>query len=381
MRVKARHVGFLFALTAGLNINGWCQQDGGQAPAIYDRLWAAPLLYDNPANTVIQSFALIGRYHGQYWSVAADQGDADDWENRRTIAGFSSGWFQHFTVQAQMYMQNDGGSFYDGLYEAFIKWSPADAGFSLSVGRLDYLYTGFERSESSKKINVIERGLLVNQVMPAEVVGALLEGEKGSFSYHAGVFSGGIKEEFDDFNSGSAAVIGAAYDLPLFFAKGSLHLDWLHNAEDPDGNAFKPYDNVVSLWHRGERDRLDMGVDLTVAQPSGTGGRLFALTVEPGWILTRALFDNDDPLQLILRYQYATSSRDNGLLLQKRYEQAVTQGHGDHYQALYTGLNYFLYGHRLKLMAGGEFARMQDQADDGGKYSGWTWFGALRLYF
>ena len=168
---------------------------------------------------------------------------------------------------------------------------------------------------------------------------------------------------------------------PCFFAKGSLHLDWLHNGDDPDGNAFKPYDNVVSLWHHGERDRFDMGIDLTVAQPSETGGHLFALTVEPGWILTRALFDNDDPLQLILRYQYATSSRDNGLLLQKRYEQNVTGGWGDQYQALYTGLNYFLYGHKLKLMAGGEFARMQDQADDGGKYRGWTWFGALRLYF
>ena len=166
MRGNTRHVGFIFALTAGFAINGWCQQDSGQAPAIYDRIWGAALLYDNPANTVIQSFALIGRYHGQYWTVAADQGDADDWENRRTIAGFSSGWFQHFTVQAQIYMKNDGGSFYDGLYEAFIKWSPADAGISLSVGRLDYLYTGFERSESSKKINVIERGLLVNQVMP-----------------------------------------------------------------------------------------------------------------------------------------------------------------------------------------------------------------------
>ncbi len=53
--------------------------------------------------------------------------------------------------------------------------------FSISVGRLDYLFTGYERSESSKKINTIERGLLVNQIMPAEVVGAHLTGTTGPF--------------------------------------------------------------------------------------------------------------------------------------------------------------------------------------------------------
>jgi len=376
-----RPLRYLVALIASISLNGWCQQDSGQNTDIYDKVWAVPVLYDNADNPTIQSFSLIGRYHGQYWSVRADEGDNQDWENRRKIVGFSSKWFQHFTLQAQMFLKTDGGSLYGGLYEAFIKWSPADIDFSISAGRLDYLFTGYERSKSSKKISAIERGLLVNQIMPAEVIGAHMRGKKGRFSYHAGLFSRSIEQEFDDFNSGSAAVIGAAYDTPLFYDKGSLHLDYLHNSGNSEGNAFRPYRHVTSLWHRGDSGRLGVGIDLTMALPLETDGHVFGLTIEPTWMLLDSLFGNNDPLQLVMRYQYASSSEDNGLYLQRRYEQKVTDGEGDHYQALYTGLNYFLYGQKLKLMVGGEYAHMKDKANDGGKYTGWTWFGAVRLYF
>ena len=381
MQANSRFIRFIFALIAGFSLNGWCQQDGGQAVNIYNRIWAAPVLYENPDHPGIQSFSLIGRYHGQYWSVNADQGDAADWENRRKIVGFSSKWFQYFTLQAQMFLKTNGGSLYGGLYEGFIKWSPPDKDFSISVGRLDYLFTGYERSKSSKKINTIERGLLVNQVMPAEVVGAHLSGKQGRFSYHAGWFSRSIEQEFDDFDSGSAAVVGAGYDTALFYEKGRLHLDYLHNPGKNEGNAFRPYRHVVSLWHQGESGRLGMGVDLTLADPLETDGHVFGLTIEPTWMLSNELFGNSDPLQLAVRYQYATSNEDNGLSLQRRYEQKVTAGEGNRYQAIYAGLNYFLYGNKLKLMAGGEYAHMKDDAEDGGKYRGWTWFGAVRLYF
>jgi len=381
LQTKIRHVRFILALTVGFSLNGWCQQDSGQPVSTYDKIWDALVFYKNPDHNTIQSFSLIGRYHGQYWSVNADQGDAADWENRRKIVGFSSKWFQNFTVQAQMFLQTDGGALYGGLYEAYVKWSSPNTDLSLSVGRLDYLFTGFERSESSKKIKVIERGLLVNQIMPAEVVGAHLKGKKGRFSYHAGLFSGSIEEEFSHFEAGTAAVIGAAYDTTLFYEKGSLHLDYLHTPNEREATAFRPYRHVASLWHRGEKGRLDMGIDLTVAQPLEGGGHVFGLTIEPSWMLVNEVFGNNDPLQLTIRYQYANSSRDNGLFLQRRYEEEVTQGEGDRYQALYTGLSYYLYGQKLKLMAGGEYAHMKDAANDGGTYKGWTWFGAVRLYF
>ncbi len=381
-QIISRILRYFSALALFISLNGWCQQSPDQDVDTYDRIWAVPVLYENADNPTLQSFSLIGRYHGQYWSVNADQGSDADWENRRKIFGFNSRWLRHFTVQAQMFLKTDeGGSLYGGLYVGYIQWTPPDSNISLSVGRLDYLFTGYERSESSKKINVIERGLLVNQIMPAEVVGAHFRDKRGRFSYHAGLFSSSIEQEFDDFNSGSAAVIGASYDTKLLFDKGSLHLDYLHNPGDSEDTAFRPYRHVVSLWHRGERGRLGMGFDLTIAKPLETDGHVFGLTIEPTWMLLNEVFGNNDPLQLAVRYQYADSNEDNGLHLQRRYEEEVTQGEGNQYHALYAGLNYYLYGHKLKLMMGGEYAHMKDDADDGGEYKGWTWFGAIRLYF
>ena len=176
-------------------------------------------------------------------------------------------------------------------------------------------------------------------------------------------------------------VLGLGYELPLFLDEGSLHLDYLHNSAEPEGNAFKPFRHVASLWHKGQKGRLGMGIDLTVALPRDSDGTIWGLTLEPTWLLLNELFGNNDPLQLTLRYQYAKSSVNNGLRLQKRYEEKVTQGYGDRYQAFYAGFNYFLYGQKLKLMAGGEYSHMKDRAQDGGDYRGWTWFAAVRTYF
>ena len=54
---------------------------------------------------------------------------------------------------------------------------------------------------------------------------------------------------------------------------------------------------------------------------------------------------------------------------------------GEEYGAVYAGLNWFLRGHKLKLMAGVEYARMNDRAGDGGDYEGWTLFTGVRLHF
>jgi phosphate-selective porin OprO/OprP len=220
--------------------------------------------------------------------------------------------------------------------------------------------------------------------MPSEVVGGLLEGRHNKWTYHLGIFSRNLEEEFSNFDSGAAVTVGIGYDTEIFDFSGSVHLDYLNNdrsEDDQADNAFRDHDHIASLWYRGSSGRMSLGLDFTAAQSSNESGFLWGITVEPGWTLRKALFNANDPMQAVLRYQYASSSEDNGLVLQRRYEQRVTEGDGNTYQALYAGLNYYLYDQKLKLMVGGEFARMEDDADDGGDYLGWSWFGALRLYF
>lgn len=171
--------------------------------------------YENEENSFIQAASVVGRYHGQYWSVNADQRGADGWEHRRNYLGAEATLFRHFTLQAQIKISEDFNPFYEGRYPAFVEWTPNEA-VALSLGREDFLFNGLERSISSTKIPPFERGLLVNQVMPGEVVGALVEGKPGNFSSRAGIFSGSIEEEFTEFNGGAAWSLGWATSCHCF---------------------------------------------------------------------------------------------------------------------------------------------------------------------
>ena len=356
--------------------------ENSSPPALFEKIWDSATLYNNPENPVLQSFSLVGRYHGQYWSVDADQGKADGWDNRRIIFGFQTALYEDFLFEVQMHVNESLSPVYKGLYVGFLKWAPKDTEFSASLGRLDYVYTGMERTTSSKKISTFERGLLVNQLMPGEVFGLYGTGKIDAYTVQAGLFTGATKEEFGDFNSGFASTLGVEHALPLFFDQGELHLDFLYNDSDQENTSFKPYRNVVSLWHQGRLGPFSMGIDISGGDQGLDGqSNVWGLTLLPGYEFAHNLLITGDALQWVLRYHYAKSSGFNGLLLPKRYEQEVATGTGDHYQAFYLGINYFLNDDKLKVMAGAEYARMKDSPGDGGDYMGWTYLAGLRLYF
>ncbi len=351
-------------------------------PALFENIWDAATLYNNPENPAVQSFSLVGRYHGQYWSVDADQGKADGWDNRRIIFGFQTALYEDFLFEVQIHANESLSPVYRGLYVGFIKWAPKDIDYSASLGRLDYVYTGMERTTSSKKISTIERGLLVNQLMPGEVFGLYGTGKIGAHTVQAGLFTGATKGEFGDFHSGLASTLGVEHALPLFFDQGELHLDFLYNDSDREDTSFKPYRNVVSLWHQGRLGPFSMGIDITGGSQGLDGqSNVWGLTLLPGYKIAHNALIDGDALQMVLRYQYAKSKESNGLLLPSRYEQEVATGAGDRYQALYLGINYFLNDDKFKIMAGAEHARMKDAPGDGGNYQGWTYLAGIRLYF
>jgi phosphate-selective porin OprO/OprP len=352
-----------------------------QAKDSLERVWEAFRLYDNKKNPVIQEFSLVGRYHGQYSSVRADQGKTNEWENRRIFIGAEAVLFHDFTVHAQIRISEDFNPFYDGLYQAYVKWSP-DESFSLSAGRLDFLFAGLERSVSSTKIVTFERGLLVNQLLPGEVVGTLVQGKAGDFSYRAGVFSGSIENEFTSFTGGFGAVAGVGYNAPLFYETGSIHLDYLYNNGNASNTALEPYDHVLSLWHQGQIGPFSLEVEMTWAHGIAEHKTVWGATALGTYELFKDLLRKGDALQAVIRYQYAASDGNNGLQLQSRYEQKVVPGgSGNAYNAVYAGINYLIYSNRLKLMTGVEYAAMEDSASGHNSFNGWTFFAGVRLYF
>jgi phosphate-selective porin OprO and OprP len=347
----------------------------------YEKLWQVPGLYRNDKAALIQQFSLVGRYHGQYWNVNAEQGSAKGWENRRMYFGAEAILFHKFTVHAQFKISEDFNPFYEGLYQAYVKWAPSES-LSLSAGRLDYLYTGLERSVSSTRIVTIERGLLPNQLLPNEVVGTLVQGKSGKVSYRAGIFSGSIGDEFTNFEGGFGALASFGFELPLLYKNGSIHVDYLYNNGNSLNNAFKPYSHIISLWHHGQSGAFSSGVEFVAANGTGEHKSLLGITVMPKLIIGKSLILKGDQLEMAVRYQYAESKGENGLLLQKRYEQdVVPSGSGNIYQAIYTGLNWLLCGDKLKLMTGLEYSVMKDSANDGGSFKGWSSSAGVRLYF
>ena len=348
----------------------------------YDAFWAGARLYENPESSGIQSLSLVGRYHGQYWTVDADLGDADGWDNRRMIFGIQSKLHADYLIDLQMHINDSFSPVYDGLYTASLKWKPSGKNGSVILGRLDYVYTGLERTTSSKKLVTIERGLLAAQLMPGEVVGVHSETQMGGLSLRPAVYSGEIGDEFSDFSAGAAYGLGLSYPFSAFYDNGSLTLDMLYNDGNAGNNAFEPYRQIISIWHQGQKGRFRLGVDLTAGQAEFSGAPdVFGLTLIPTYDIADNVLLGGDRLQIATRYQYVASDGENGLSIPRRYEREVSVGKGDRYTALYLGLNYLIYGDRLKLMAGAEYAELRDRASDGGDYQGWTYLAGLRFYF
>jgi phosphate-selective porin OprO/OprP len=168
----------------------------------------------------------------------------------------------------------------------------------------------------------------------------------------------------------------------LFYKTGSLHLDYLFNNGNASNNALEPYDHVLSVWHQGQVGPFGLGVDLTWGHGLDARSAVFGATVLASYVFAKNLIRKGDALQAVMRYQFAVSDDDNGLQLPQRYEQEVVPGgFGDRHQGFYCGINYLIFGDRLKLMTGAEYSAMHDSANDGGEFDGWTYLAGVRVFF
>ena len=107
----------------------------------------------------------------------------------------------------------------------------------------------------------------------------------------------------------------------------------------------------------------------------GTNSNVFGFYIEPTYDII------PKRLQLVGRYSFANSTGPLGVVGQTRYEKkvATSGGLGDSYNAFYGGIQYFIYGDRLKLMAGAEWSRLDGDAGD--SYDGVTLLTGVRMSF
>lgn len=385
-----------------------------------DRAWSAATLYKNKSNPILQEFSLQGRLHLQtaYGVEGGDhdfsvsdyktfkpENDETVWGNdidvRRARIGFKSKWFQQWKLETNIDVDpngHDDGSghttFYKNLQECVLTYDHSDA-VNVSIGKTRVKFTR-EQEISSNEILTIERSLLANTLFPGELTGIWLDGKNLAehWSYELGVFANDQKREFSDLDAGTIYLAKAGYDYSKAASLDSAEvgIQFMHNTEpgfqslDTDSNydfdASPSFGNSVALTNDISHGRFGLVTDIFHAGDglvTATGKKktpyerqsdVFGLTVIPSWNLT-------EQLQLVAKFHLATSAGPDGLRSPSRYERpAATDDKGNTYRSAYLGLNYYLYGHQLKLMNGIEYAEM-----GGGSFDGYTLMSALRFSF
>jgi phosphate-selective porin OprO/OprP len=347
------------------------------APSIFDKTWSLATLHKDESNPFIEEIALVGRYLGQFGYVSGDQREWNGWENREIRAGMRLRFLQQFEAEAQVNLNTDAPHLYDRITVATLTWKPLDE-FNLAIGK-QVIKFGYEGSTSTTQILTFERSNIMNNLWPSPeyITGAVASGKfKPGFFYQAGIFSGDQQAEFSQFNAGYGLLFTLGYDMSkaIGIDKAIVRADYFYNDGNPNNTAFKSFENIFTLSSQWQKGRLGLNTDVLGGTGLGAQSNIWGFLIEPYYNLT-------PQLQLVARYGFANSSADNGLALQKRYEQKVETGKGNEYQSAYFGVNYFIYGQKLKVMSGIEYSEMQDRANDGGAFNGWTLLTGVRMYF
>ena len=398
----------------------------------YDKIWSAFTLYKDDSNPILQEFSLQGRLQVQYADGNSDNGhfDIEDFKNgsaandqtvwgdhfeaRRARIGFKSKWYQNWKLEGQIDADTTDGAdnIYRDIYDLYLTYAPSDA-LNVTVGKTKVKF-GREQEISSKEILTFERSLVSNLLFPGELTGIMANG-KGLFdywSYELGAYGNDRAREFATFNQGAIILgkIGYDYSSQAHLDTAVASFQYMHNTDpgfkEVDDNNFyasgsPAFTDSLALTNDITQGRFGLTTDILygfgfegTAEQAGTSKAInqtdvFGISLIPSYFIA-------DGLQVVGRFQWATggdAEPKNGstpatsnLGLPNRYEKwapSVIQN-GETYTSFYLGLNYYLYGHKLKLMNGIEYSMMDGGLAKKGQtasYDGYTFLSGLRFSF
>ena len=342
----------------------------GKSKPLAEQLENLGLIYENDANPIMQELWFLGRYHGQYHGADGNTGDSEGWEDRRFRIGSQARFFEKLTLHAQMVSGSDFEPFYNGFTELWAQWAFEDY-LVLTAGQQKHRFT-HDRNVSSRYLNTLERSMLVNMFALDYTPSVTLSGRADKIRYYTGVFSNAtgtdMWEAFTDLDSGYSLLTSISYDLDKSLGTDAAELNACYLYSDANTNATN-----LNRFGEGLSTALILTegagslVSEAVAGLASDNGDAYGVNIQPGYFFT-------DKVQLATRYQLATASQSDGLVPQRRYERPAGFVPGDLYQAGYAGLNYYIAGHRFKLMNGIEYAEMNGQ-------SLWTASLAVRVFW
>lgn len=341
----------------------------------YDRFWSHARLYTGSDDSFFQSFDLSGRFQLDLAYVRNDSDSNSEFDIRRFRFGFKTQFKQDFTFHIEgEFNPEDGDQIYRRLTDTYLAWQFHDSA-RLTVGKHSAGFT-LDGLTSSKNLLTNERNSLTNNIWFTEeyIPGVSVRGKTRNLSYFAGIFSSGDDDpEFGDFKGGEFLLLRFDHDFAprLGSEEALLSLNLVKNEPDPDNGFTNMLENIVSLNFRYEKNSWGLRTDVSAGAGYYTQSDLWGLVVMP-------YYNFSESTQLVARYTFMDSKDENGLRF-ARYENSIEDGLGDRYNEFHVSLNYYWYGHKLKLQNGLQYVDMRDQANDGGDYSGWGWTTGFRI--
>jgi phosphate-selective porin OprO/OprP len=350
--------------------------EAASGPSTYETIWQAfSEWYENDANPVIQSVVFSGRYQHDFAAVDAEQGDHDEWNVRRMRLGARVRMYRRLLVHVEGdFDPQENDPFYLRLTDAYVQWT-RNSGLVVALGKQGAPFT-LEGATSSKELLAIDRSNLANNLwFPQEYVpGVSVSGRRHAWVYRAGVYSAGeANREFGEFNGGffTLGVVGYDFAKPLGVKQALLSGNYVYQDPDRRNTFTRRLHHVGSINFKLDQPTWGVHADLTAGAGYLGQSNLWGLIAMPYLYLT-------ERLQIATRYTLLDSSDANGIQL-ATYENRVVDGRGDRYQDGYAGINYYFYGHKLKLQTGLQYGDMNDSAGDGGAYSGLSWTAGIRV--
>ena len=328
------------------------------------------LIYQDKNAKGLQEFWLLGRYHGHYHDTSGVGRSDSGLESRRTRFGFQAKMYDRLTLHAQAISGSDFEPVYNGFTELWIRWE-FDPALQLTIGQQKHRFT-HDRNVSSRYMSFMERSMFTNMMGLDYTPAVTLSGKSGKLDYYAGVFSNladrDMWESFTELHSGWSALAAVTYDLGQLGGAdtAAFYGSLLHTEAKSGATNLTRFDDAASAALILTEGPAALVAEVT-AGFGGARGDAIGLNLQPSLFLT-------DKLELVTRYQLASASETGGLRSQRRYESPAGLPNGEHYQATYLGLNYYLAGHRIKLLTGMEHARMNNR-------DAFTLFAGFRMFF
>lgn len=345
-------------------------------PSIYDKIWSHGTLYKNDANPYIQEIKLKLRYQGQQHWLDSEQGDSDGWEDRRFRLGLGIKFLQDFELAGDFSSTDEFDPFYDKLTELYIRWKPSDA-FNVTIGKAKPQIS-WDQLRQDEALQTFERYQLHTQSKVDRVPGVAITGKVSNWTYEVGAYSNQVDKEFGQFDGGWSTTAGFGYDFKklLDVEKADWRLDWLHSEIESN-------DTLMNQWSEAFNTGLVLqsgrvGLTTEFSWFTGHSDDAWGFFIQPSYdiILKK--------LQLVARYSFSDGDGADSILAQRRYEREAPNltdgGKGDRYHAGYVGFQYFIYGDKLKVLGGAEYAHL-DGGGNGGDFDGWTYLTGIRFSF